>query len=519
MGGPSHPAGDVTSAWPLGHTPTVLPISYAANVRALQRGLKHLVVIAPAGVFKRKATKAVLSKALGKRMADFAGALAAETSTGRRGATGSTMVKAPGAKSDGPTRLSVGVLPDTLSRSNSPSRADSIRHVMSQVSTGSGKVGVLLVLDDAEHLLAASNAIGRALPQYTRKGTPSKAKIQIAAITTDGTELDFDDNLKTTVACARDSAELVDTPPSELNPEGYAVRAKEMLKAIPGVKVTEIKGSKLLENGLAGIHAVGRAATTEPRMIVAEWNPKASGPHVALVGKGVTFDTGGLHLKPRGGIEGMKGDMGGSAAVLGAFRVLTQSGYEGRLTLIMCIAENAIDGKSFIPDDVLVAHSGKTVEINNTDAEGRLLLMDGLSWAARELGADVVFDAATLTGAQLIATGVIHAGIVTNDPEMETAMVAAGKTSGDLVHPLLFAPELLQQEFSSKIADMRNSVANRMNAQTSCAAQFLYAHIEDAPGADKRRWIHIDLAGPSFLKGRGTGFGVALIAQAVRSLE
>ena len=99
-----------------------------------------------------------------------------------------------------------------------------------------------------------------------------------------------------------------------------------------------------------------------------------------------------------------------------------------------------------------------------------------------------------------------------------SAMVSAGKTSGDLVHPLLFAPELLQQEFSSKIADMKNSVANRMNAQTSCAAQFLYAHIEDAPGAKKRRWIHIDLAGPSFLKGRGTGFGVALIAQAVRDL-
>ena len=497
----------------------MLPISYAANVRALQRGLKHLVIVAPAGVFKRKATKAVLSKALGKRMADYAGALASEAGSGRRGAVASTMFKPPGSKSDGPARVSVGVLPDTLSRYNSPSRADSIRHVLSQVALGSaGKVGVLLVLDDAAHLLAASNAVGRALPQYSRKAKPSKAKVQLAAITTDGTALEFDDHLQAVVQCARDSAELVDTPPSDLNPETYAARVKEMLKEIKGVKVTEIKGAKLLEHGLGGIHAVGRGASTEPRMLVAELNPKATGSHVALVGKGVTFDTGGLHLKPRGGIEGMKGDMGGSAAVLGAFRVLAQSGYEGRLSLIMCMAENAVDERSYKPDDVLQAHSGKTVEINNTDAEGRLLLMDGLSWAARELGADVIFDAATLTGAQLISTGVVHAAIVTNDPDLECAMVSAGKQSGDLVHPLLFAPELLQQEFSSKIADMKNSVANRMNAQTSCAAQFLYAHLEDAPGAKERRWCHIDLAGPSFLKGRGTGFGVALIEHAVRTL-
>ena len=178
----------------------------------------------------------------------------------------------------------------------------------------------------------------------------------------------------------------------------------------------------------------------------------------------------------------------------------------------------SVAGDSFRPQDILTSRKGLTVEINNTDAEGRLLLMDGLSWAARELGADVIFDAATLTGAQLISTGVVHAAIVTNDPDLECSMVSAGKQSGDLVHPLLFAPELLQQEFSSKIADMRNSVSNRMNAQTSCAAQFLYAHIEGAPGAKERRWCHIDLAGPSFLKGRGTGFGVALIEHAVRTL-
>ncbi len=496
----------------------MLPLSYAATVRALQRGLKHLVVVAPAGTFKRKADKAKLSKALGKRMADYAVALAAEASPGRRGASASSLFKPPGSKANAPARITVGVLPDELSRYNSPSRADSIRHVLSGVNLGSGKVGVLLVLDDAAHLLAASNAVGRALPQFTRKSKPSKAKVQLAAMTVAGDELEIDAHIQMLIECARDSAELVDTPPTDLNPENYGTRAKAILSAIKGVKVTEIKGKALLDKGLGGIHAVGRGASTEPRMIVAELNPKAEGTHVALVGKGVTFDTGGLHLKPRGGIEGMKGDMGGSAAVLGAFRVLAHQGYEGRLSLILCIAENAVDASSFLPDDVLTAHSGKTVEINNTDAEGRLLLMDGLSWAARELGADVVFDAATLTGAQMVATGSVHAAIVSNDPDLERSVVDAGRITGDLVHPLLFAPELLAAEFSSKIADMKNSVANRMNAQTSCAAQFLYNHIEDAPGANKRRWCHVDLAGPSFLKGRGTGFGVALLEHAVRNL-
>ncbi len=494
----------------------MLPLSYAANVRALLRGTKHLVIIAPARTFSKGKLP---TKALGKRLSDLGVALAAQSAPGRRGAVGSTMAKPPGSKSDGPAWLSVGVLPNALSRYNSPARADSIRHVMSQISIpNGGKVGVVLVLDDAVHLLAASNAVGRALPQFSRKGKPTKAKVQLAAVTADGEELIFDDRIRDTIACARDSAELVDTPPSDLNPETYAARAKEMLTAIKGVKVTEIKGAKLLENGLGGIHAVGRGASTQPRMVIAEWNKDAAGVHVALVGKGVTFDTGGLHLKPRGGIEGMKADMGGSAAVLGAFRVLAQQGYEGRLSLVLCMAENAVDERSYKPDDVLTAHSGKTVEINNTDAEGRLLLMDGLSWAARELGADVLVDAATLTGAQLISTGVVHAGVVSNDHDFEQAAVAAGRASGDLVHPLLFAPELLQQEFASKIADMKNSVANRMNAQTSAAGQFLYAHIEDAPGASKRRWCHIDLAGPAFLKGRGTGFGVALIDALVRGL-
>jgi probable aminopeptidase NPEPL1 len=211
---------------------------------------------------------------------------------------------------------------------------------------------------------------------------------------------------------------------------------------------------------------------------------------------------------------GMKSDMGGAAAVLGAFNVLARSGCRHKLSAVLCLAENAVGPSAYKPDDILRAHSGLSVEVNNTDAEGRLVLADGVSYAARVLGADTILDAATLTGAQLVATGKLHAGLMSNDGGLEDLMVEAGRASGDLVHPLPFAPEFYKPEFSSAVADMRNSVANRANAQASCAGQFIYWHIEDTG----TRWAHVDLAGPSMLGKRATGLGVALLSEAVRRL-
>jgi probable aminopeptidase NPEPL1 len=194
--------------------------------------------------------------------------------------------------------------------------------------------------------------------------------------------------------------------------------------------------------------------------------------------------------------------------------VLAANGCRQRLSLLLCMAENAVGPAAYKPDDILRMHSGKTVEVNNTDAEGRLVLADGVSYAARVLGCQVIINAATLTGAQLVSTGLLHAAIVCNDEALEQLVIGAGKHSGDLVHPLPFAPEFYKQEFESSVADMCNSVKNRSNAQSACAAQFVYWHIDDQPV----QWCHIDLAGPSFPKNRGTGFGVALISEAVRRL-
>jgi probable aminopeptidase NPEPL1 len=496
----------------------VSAIGFANSTKTLLKGAKTVAVIGPASLFRQSK----LPKLLGKKLDGLIVALAKELDPGDLGSAGSTLTGTE------PVRLAVGVLPDRLSRYNSESRAECVRRVVAQIKgspgASKGKLAIILLVDDPAHVLAQAIAVGRCFPQYSGKSKPPKGpRVQLLAVDHRGEVVKPDSHVVGTVAIVRDSAELVDTPPTELDPEAFAARVHTLLEGTD-VHIEEIVGDELVARGLGGIHAVGRAALAAPRMVVASYDPDAGAEnndelparrHVALVGKGVTFDTGGLHIKPRGGMEGMKCDMGGAAAMLGAFRVLVAARCPHRVSLILCLAENSVGPASFKPDDILTMHSGKTVEVNNTDAEGRLLLADGVSWAARELGADTIVDAATLTGAQLIATGVLHGAIISNDADLEAAAVAAGHSSGDLVHPLPFAPELFKQEFCSGVADMCNSVHNRMNAQSACAAQFVYNHLDGT----NVRWLHLDLAGPAFPKDRGTGYGVAVIAATVMGLD
>ncbi|MEE9386224.1 MAG: leucyl aminopeptidase family protein [Nannocystaceae bacterium] len=481
--------------------------TFAKTFKAAIKGARTVVVVASSRLFAAKR----LPKLMGRKNDALLLELASDAKAGELGASASTLTGGE------PRRLVAVVLPTTVSRHNSPARAECIARLVSGAVGGErGKITIVLLLDDTDHFVAAANAVGRAFPLYSkRSGRVQAARVHIVALDTEGVQIAAPPLVRVVTAVARESAELVDTPPSELHPESFARRAKDQLKGLSGVTIKEIVGDKLLTHGLGGIHSVGRCANSSPRLLVATYTPRGgSGRHVALVGKGVTYDTGGLSLKIQGHMVGMKCDMGGASAVLGAFRVLVETGCVHQLTLVLCMAENAIGPSAYKPDDIVTLHSGKTVEINNTDAEGRLLLADGVSYAARTLRADTVFDAATLTGAQLVATGVHHAALVSNDGDLEAHVVAAGRRSGDLVHPLPFAPEFYKREFKSAIADMRNNVENRANAQSSCAAQFVYWHMEDT----KAKWCHIDLAGPAFPKGRGSGFGVALIAEAVATL-
>lgn len=491
------------------HNPAAVPaLSFAPNARSLIKSSDTLAIIAPEAIFTRKAFPGLFEPSITDLLLD----LASRVKPGDMGAAASTLT------GGAPDRIFIGVLPNTVSRYNSPARPESVRRVVPAGDLlAANKPGILLVLDDPSHMLAATVAVGRAFPEYTAKASgPSTTAVRIAAIDRKGELIRPTPQVTAALAASRAVTALVDTPPTDLGPAAYAAAAKALLKGLKGVKIREIVGDALLKAKLAGIHTVGRCALEAPRMLIAEYNPGGRGKrrHIALVGKGITYDTGGLNLKIQGSMSNMKCDMAGSAALLGAFRVLVESQCQHRVTLVLCIAENAIGPAAYKPDDIIHLHSGKTVEINNTDAEGRLLLADGVSYAARELAADTIIDAATLTGAQLIATGLQHAVIVSNDDALERHFVAAGALSGDLVHPLPFAPEFFKSEFDSPVADMCNSVRSRSNAPSACAAQFVYWQIEDT-GA---KWLHIDLAGPAFPKNRATGFGVALVAEAVQTL-
>lgn len=483
-------------------------LTLAKDVKTALRTADTAVVLATKHRFAERRFPRILTARLQRLAVD----LARDIKPGLAGSAARTLTGAL------PERLGVGVLPDGGSRYTAPGRPDAIEKVVRASGLDSARrCALILIIEAPDHVPGALNAVARAFPEYSRKTDQiTSGRIQVILINPDGSPIRPDAYAREVFKVSRQMAALVDRAPTDLNPESFGTTAEQMLESLGSVSIERIIGDELLEYGLGGIHAVGRAAVAAPRMIIATHVPtSASQTHVALVGKGVTFDTGGLHVKPRGAMETMKCDMGGAAAVLGAFMVLVKANTPHPVSLILCLAENAIGPASYKPDDVLDLHSGKTVEINNTDAEGRLLLADGASYAARALEVDVVIDAATLTGAQLVATGLQHAAVITNDAKLEALALEAGRKSGDLTHPLPFAPEFFKPEFKSEVADMKNSVKNRANAQSSCAGQFVYNHLEDTPV----RWTHIDLAGPAFRGERGTGFGVALISRMVLDLE
>jgi len=486
----------------------MIRIRFVQELRAIGN-CDTLCVIAPRSRFG----KPEMRRSLPAPLAQWIELLARDASPGDLGTMVSTLTKSR------PKRVSIGVLPNEVARHDSPARAEMIRRLVTQAGlSAEGTHGVLVWLDDASHALAAANAVHRALPSFHRKTRKETAsEVRLLLVDAKGEPIDLGVGDRAVCDGTRAMAELVDMPPSDLHPAEFAKRARKFLGANPRVRVREFVGDKLLTAKLGGIHAVGRTALVAPRMFVATYTPRrASKRHVALVGKGVTYDTGGLSLKTAIHMTGMKADMGGAAAVLGAFRALVAGGCPLRVSLVICLAENAIGPSAYKVDDILTLHSGRTVEINNTDAEGRLLLADGVSYAARELGADTIFDAATLTGAQLVATGLLHAGIVSNDEAIESLLVRCGRTSGDLCHALPFAPAFFKQEFKSSVADMKNSVKDRNNAPSSAAAQFILNHIEDVDGI---RYGHVDLAGPAFPNDRATGYGVALLYATVNALD
>ena len=402
----------------------------------------------------------------------------------------------------GRQKLLIGLLPESCSRHNSPTRAWAVPPL---ARAAEGDTVVLLCLDKPEYAPALSRAVARSLPLYDATTTRHDPRTVRLFVEHQGEPTGA--GLQAGMDAVRFAGRLVDTPTNALHTTAFVAEARAVAERT-GAELTVIDGEALQTAGFGGLWAVGKAAVHGPALVSLRHQPEGATREVAWVGKGIVYDTGGLSIKDKLGMVGMKGDMGGAAAVLAAFEAAVALGVDYTITAVLCLAENAVGPDAVRPDDIIRMYSGKTVEINNTDAEGRLVLADGLAWVCEAHNPDLVIDLATLTGAALVATGKLHAAIVSNDEDLERAAVEAGLASGEPVFPILFAPELLRKEFRSTVADMRNSVKDRNNAQSSCAAQFIHNHLpEPAPP-----WLHIDLAGPAHdADSRGTGFGVGLL--------
>ncbi len=347
---------------------------------------------------------------------------------------------------DGPERIVIGLLPDRVSRHNAPARPESAATAAMAVDPTAQPTAVLACVEENEHALAVARAVVRAAPLYSRRtngerGKPKKQRLAFLALDAKGKPVKLSVGDKAILEQARFAAMLVDMPTAELTTAAFEKLVRKAARGIPHLKVTAITGAKLLEKKLGGLHAVGRTAMVPPRLLLMEYKPPKAKRKIALVGKGIVYDTGGLSLKPSQGMAGMKRDMGGAAAVAGAVLALAQGKSKDTILGALALAENAIGPDAYRPDDILDMHSGKTVEINNTDAEGRLVLADAVSYVGRNYKPDVIVDAATLTGAQLVATGYRHAAIVSNRAGIEERAVEVGRRTGDLTHPLPFAPE------------------------------------------------------------------------------
>lgn len=401
----------------------------------------------------------------------------------------------------GPEKVCAVVLPEPCSRHNPPSRAWAIPALVRGATKGNA--GIVACVDDASHAAAALLAVARAFPVYSARPTVDRA-VALAAVAPDGPVEAA--ALAPAIEAVRYAADLVDRPPNVLTPSAFVAEA-EAVAASVGATVTVVRGEALAEKGFGGLYGVGRAATDPPALVVLDHGGEGGGD--CWVGKGIVYDTGGLSLKTKTGMPGMKTDMGGAAAVLAAFGAAVRMGHPGPLTAVLCIAENAIGSGATRPDDVLHMYSGKTVEVNNTDAEGRLVLADGVAFVAKHRAPKRVIDMATLTGAQSMSTGQLHAALYCSDEALEAEAVRTGKAAGEPAHALPYAPELFRREFASSIADMKNSVKNRSNAQSSCAGQFIGNHL--AAAGYHGPWLHIDMAGPATSAGRGTGYGVGLL--------
>ncbi|PZR53770.1 leucyl aminopeptidase [Xylanimonas oleitrophica] len=381
-----------------------------------------------------------------------------------------------------------------------------------------GTTSVALALPTADEEAVAAVAEGALLGaySYTRyrtgevpaKQAPVGSVELVTPFARSATAKAAVDRAQVLAAAVNGARDLVNTPPNDLFPAAFADAAKAAVKELgaKGVKVTVLDEKQLAAGGYGGIAAVGQGSARPPRLVKLSYTPSKPARKVALVGKGITFDTGGISLKPPTGMPAMTSDMAGAAAVLHTVLAAARLGLPVAVTGYLCLAENMPGGNAQRPGDVITIRGGKTVEVTNTDAEGRLVMADGLVSAVED-GHDVVLDIATLTGAQVIALGNRVSGVLGTD-EVRDAVKDAADAAGESFWAMPM-PEELKAGLKSKVADMVNSASDRAGGMLF-AAVFLKEFVGSTP------WAHLDIAGPAYNeKGAfgytptgGTGVGV-----------
>jgi leucyl aminopeptidase len=326
------------------------------------------------------------------------------------------------------------------------------------------------------------------------------------------------DAVETARVCAEAqnrARDLQSLPSNVATPTYLANRAEEIAAGSDALSIEILGREEIAAKKMGGLVAVSQGTAEDPRLIVLRYDGGGSGETLGLIGKGVTFDTGGISLKTPGGMHEMKMDMSGGAAVLEAVSAIAELGLELNLIAVIPSTENMPSGTAVKPGDIITQYNGKTVEVNNTDAEGRLILADALAYAA-EQGADRLVDIATLTGAVMIALGSTYAAVISNDDELAGHVEEVGRETGELVWRLPLHPEY-KELMKGTVADLTNAAAKR-KAGTISAAGFLEEFVGDTP------WAHLDIAGTAWDVGRpytgndASGFGVRLLTGLARQL-
>ncbi len=312
---------------------------------------------------------------------------------------------------------------------------------------------------------------------------------------------------------------LVNGNADDVGAAHLALVAEQIAAINPSIKTTVLGQTELEKQKMGLLLAVNRGAENDPALILLEYKGDPDSSDVtAFIGKGITFDTGGLNLKPTGGIEAMKCDMAGAAAVLGIMKSIASLGLKKNVIGVIATAENAISRSSYKPGDVYISHSGKSVEITNTDAEGRLVLADAISYVQKNYAPSRMIDLATLTGGIIVAIGDVASGLFSNDQDLVAKIKKAAEVTGERVWEMPLFPEY-RKALDSSIADIKNSAAGR-KASPCTGAAFIEEFVEKGTP-----WAHLDIAGTAYLSESepyypsfATGVGVKLLTSFMENL-